>query len=181
MTALHRRLLAGKAGRILVEITTCWTIITVILGIALWWPKRMTRIPGNWLPRIGGSLKRQVRDWHAVTGAWFTLFALIFMVTGLFFSPVWGRHIGRHLMVANNVFYQDFHRLISPATSHPGHGSPSTRPCGRRKPDSSSAVTTSSFQCPDSGRSRTASPRIGRIPSTPAPGSSSMPGPARYL
>lgn len=122
VTGLHRRLLAGKPGQFLVEITTCWTIITVILGVALWWPKKWSRMTGNWLPQIGGSLKRQVRDWHAVAGAWFTVAALVFMLTGLFFSPVWGRYIGRHLMAANAVFYQNV-----PASDFSGDQPPGSR------------------------------------------------------
>lgn len=88
--AIHRRLFAGTPGRVIVETATSWGIISILTGLWLWWPRKKEKIWGVWLPRIRGSTKTVLRDWHTVPGVYIALFALIIMVTGLLFTRVWG-------------------------------------------------------------------------------------------
>ena len=90
MLRLHRNLFSGTPGRVIVETATCWGIVSVLTGVYLWWPRKRERLWGVWLPRFRGSTRVLLRDWHTVPGLPFTPFALLLLVSGLLFSPVWG-------------------------------------------------------------------------------------------
>lgn len=87
---IHRTLFAGTWGRIVVELMTCWTIVLLITGLYLWWPRKRAQVWGTWLPR----LKRQpyviLRDLHAVSGVYVWAVALTIACTGLIYTYVWG-------------------------------------------------------------------------------------------
>lgn len=87
---IHRTFLAGTTGRIICEIVTSWTLILVVTGLYLWWPRRREKVKGVWVPRWGGKLYVVVRDCHALAGVF--LFPLIILIasTGLFYTVVWG-------------------------------------------------------------------------------------------
>ncbi|MBA2116590.1 PepSY-associated TM helix domain-containing protein [Bremerella alba] len=87
---IHRRLLAGTTGRIVVELTTTWTIILVLSGIYLWWPRKKEKIKGVWIPRLSGKFYTILRDLHTVPGIYLTPICLLIIVTGLFYTVVWG-------------------------------------------------------------------------------------------
>ncbi|MEM9173797.1 MAG: PepSY domain-containing protein [Myxococcota bacterium] len=87
---LHRNLWIGTPGRLMVELATCWGIISTLLGLWLWWPRGKERLWGVWLPRSRGRLRVVLRDWHTVPGVWVAPFAILVLLSGLLFSPVWG-------------------------------------------------------------------------------------------
>lgn len=35
---LHRGLMLGKPGKLLMELAGCWTLVMIGTGVALWWP-----------------------------------------------------------------------------------------------------------------------------------------------
>jgi uncharacterized iron-regulated membrane protein len=41
---LHRKLLLGKPGELLMELAACWTLVMIGTGIALWWPRETTTL-----------------------------------------------------------------------------------------------------------------------------------------
>lgn len=86
----HRNLFAGLPGRLLVEVMTCWTIISVLTGIYLWWPRKRERFWGVWLPRIRGTRRQLWKDWHTVPGFYLSVILILVLVTGLLFTRVWG-------------------------------------------------------------------------------------------
>jgi uncharacterized iron-regulated membrane protein len=86
---LHRSLFAGAIGRILVELTTSWVIVLLLSGVVLWWPKRLTRVWGVWLPRVRGPGYVLLRDLHTVPGLYLTPVAGLIAATGLFYTLVW--------------------------------------------------------------------------------------------
>lgn len=88
--ALHRQLLAGIPGRIVVETATCWGIISMLSGLYLWWPRKKEKLWGVWLPRIRGRFRTVLRDWHTVPAMYFSLFVLAIMGSGLLFTLIWG-------------------------------------------------------------------------------------------
>lgn len=88
---LHRSLLAGPTGRILVELSTCWGIVSVLTGILLWWPRGKERLWGVWLPRLRKGGKLALRDLHTIPGLYLFAVVLAIMVTGLLYTSVWGR------------------------------------------------------------------------------------------
>jgi uncharacterized iron-regulated membrane protein len=87
---LHRQLFLGTTGRIVVELTTCWTIVLAITGIYLWWPHKANLVWGVWLPRLRRKPYVVLRDLHTVTGIYVAVVAIIIALTGLFYAYVWG-------------------------------------------------------------------------------------------
>ena len=88
---LHRGLMLGKAGEILMELAGCWTLVMIGTGIALWWPKARQK-GGRFVPRLSSSKGRVWwRELHAVGGAWLALGALFFVLSGLPWSSTWGK------------------------------------------------------------------------------------------
>jgi len=91
---LHRRLLAGSVGRMIVELTAAWGLILLLTGLYLWWPQRLGRprlpVVGVWFPRFRGPFLPMLRDWHAVVGFYTLVTAGFVLFTGLFFTQVFG-------------------------------------------------------------------------------------------
>lgn len=87
---LHGELLQGDRGSIIVEIAASWTIVMLITGLYLWWPRRATGLWGVLIPRLQSRGRVFWRDMHAVTGMWVSLFALFLLVSGLPWAKSWG-------------------------------------------------------------------------------------------
>ena len=88
---LHRTLFLGTTGRIIVELTTCWTIVLAATGIYLWWPRKANQLWGVWLPRLRQKPYVVLRDLHAVSGIYVAIVAIVISLTGLIYTYVWGR------------------------------------------------------------------------------------------
>lgn len=90
---LHRGLMLGKTGELLMELAGCWTLVMIGTGIALWWPwgGKNRRASGVWLPRVSLKGRAWWRDLHAVGGAWLAIGALFFVLSGLPWSGSWGK------------------------------------------------------------------------------------------
>lgn len=91
VSRIHGSLLAGKAGDWLVELAANWSIVMILSGLYLWWPKGeggKWRLAGTLWPRMqrGAFL----RDLHAVTGFWVAGLALVLLLSGLPWASVWG-------------------------------------------------------------------------------------------
>ena len=88
---LHRGLLLGKTGEIVMELAGCWTLVMIGTGVALWWPKAR-QTGGRFVPRLSSFKGRAWwRELHAVGGAWLALGALFFVLSGLPWSSTWGK------------------------------------------------------------------------------------------
>lgn len=84
ITAVHRNLVAGPAGRLVVATSSLLLAITSVIGIILWWPMR-----GRTLVRVwsrGGAL-----DWHNALGLVVLLPLFVMAVTGISFT--WGKQL----------------------------------------------------------------------------------------
>lgn len=99
---IHRRLLAGTIGRIVVELATSWGVILSITGLYLWWPRGRNKVLGALVPRVRGKRYLVWRDWHAVPGFYLSVFAVLVMFTGLFYTMTFGRGFQRMLEVTNS-------------------------------------------------------------------------------
>lgn len=86
---LHGELLLGAAGSMLVELAASWTILLLLSGLYLWWP-RERRLGGVLYPRLNRGRRIFWRDVHAVTGIWVSCLALFLLVSGLPWSRSWG-------------------------------------------------------------------------------------------
>lgn len=90
---LHGELLAGALGSYLVEIAACWTIVMLITGIYLWWPRGRRGLGGILYPRLFRGGRIFWRDIHATAGFWVSLFALGLILTGLPWAKGWGSYL----------------------------------------------------------------------------------------
>ena len=88
---LHRTLFLGTTGRIVVELTTCWTIVLAATGIYLWWPHKAKQVWGVWLPRLWAKPYVVLRDLHSVGGFYVAMVAIVIALTGLIYTYAWGR------------------------------------------------------------------------------------------
>jgi uncharacterized iron-regulated membrane protein len=87
---LHRTLFVGTTGRIVVELTTCWSIVLAATGIYLWWPRKWYQVWGVWLPRLRRKPYVVLRDLHSVGGIYVAIIAIVISLTGLIYTYAWG-------------------------------------------------------------------------------------------
>ncbi|WP_165227499.1 PepSY-associated TM helix domain-containing protein [Aquisphaera insulae] len=86
---IHRSLFLGTPGRILNELTSCWTILLMVTGFYLWWPRKSETVKGVWWPRWKGKLYVLLRDLHTVFGLYLLAPMFVIVFTGLFYTIVW--------------------------------------------------------------------------------------------
>ncbi len=84
---LHSLSLFGATPRMIIEIVAGWSILLVLTGIYLWWPRGQKGALS-----VRGTPKRRVfwRDLHAVTGIFAGFFIIFLALTGMPWSSVWG-------------------------------------------------------------------------------------------
>jgi uncharacterized iron-regulated membrane protein len=90
---LHGELLAGNRGSNLVELAASWSIIMIVTGLYLWWPRGTTGFGGILYPRLSRGGRTTLRDLHGVTGMWVSIFALGFLLSGLPWANNWGHYL----------------------------------------------------------------------------------------
>jgi uncharacterized iron-regulated membrane protein len=92
---LHRKLLLGKPGELLMELAACWTLVMIGTGVALWWPRPSTtqgsRLRAALWPRFGAKGRPFWKSLHSVVGIWLAVGALAFVVSGLPWTGSWGK------------------------------------------------------------------------------------------
>jgi uncharacterized iron-regulated membrane protein len=103
---IHGGLMAGTPGEVLVELVACWTIIMVMTGLYLWWP-RVGGMLGAIIPRVNQSSRILWRDLHAIPGFLLSLWILVIIGTGLPWSVVWGGILERFAVSIGEEFPQE--------------------------------------------------------------------------
>src|SRR5262249_14173878 len=78
------------AGGIVKELVTCWTVVLLISGAYLWWPRKGWQVRGVWLPRLRAGPRTAFRDLHALSGLYAWCVALTIACTGLAYTTLWG-------------------------------------------------------------------------------------------
>lgn len=86
---IHGSLLLGRWGDRLVELAASWTIVMILTGLYLWWP-RPFRAGGVLYPRLSLKGRALLRDIHAVTGFWIAGLVLLMLASGLPWAGAWG-------------------------------------------------------------------------------------------
>ena len=87
---LHGELLIGNVGSYIVEIAASWTIVLILTGLWLWWPRNREGWGGVLYPRIRGGSRTMWRDLHGVTGFWISALVLLLLFSGLPWAKFWG-------------------------------------------------------------------------------------------
>jgi uncharacterized iron-regulated membrane protein len=88
----HGELMLGTVGDRIVELAACWSIILIVTGVFLWFPKK-GKLRGVIIPRLTGGPKTLIRDLHAVPAFWISAGMLFLVITGLFWSGFWGNMV----------------------------------------------------------------------------------------
>ena len=88
---IHSNLLVGDIGGVVLETAACWTLVMMVTGLALWWPRggigAVLKSAVKWeLNQKGRSLWKEV---HTKTGVAVALLVIGFVLTGLPWSTVW--------------------------------------------------------------------------------------------
>ena len=90
---LHGELLAGPIGSYVVELAASWAIVMILSGLFLWWPRGARGLAGTLYPRLRLRGRAFWRDMHAAVGLWVSLFALLFLLSGLPWAQSWGGYL----------------------------------------------------------------------------------------
>jgi uncharacterized iron-regulated membrane protein len=87
--ALHRWLLGGAIGKLIVGISTLFFVIILLTGFILWWPKSHKVLKQRLKVKWDGNWKRLNNDLHIVFGFYSAIFLFAFAFTGLAWSFDW--------------------------------------------------------------------------------------------
>ncbi|MEZ5485246.1 MAG: PepSY domain-containing protein [Lysobacteraceae bacterium] len=115
---LHGGWPLGDACSWLLEIGACWTLVMVLTGLFLWWPRDGRGLRAL-LPRFGAGARIFWRDLHACVAVWFSLLIVLFLFTALPWTSVWG---GRLLQPVQQALDQKAPRAAGFAPAFAGSG-----------------------------------------------------------
>ncbi|PRY96363.1 PepSY domain-containing protein [Marinilabilia salmonicolor] len=88
---LHRWLLMGKTGKVIVGVSTLIFVILVISGLVLWVPKKLRMLKNGLRITLRGTFRRNMWELHNVLGFYAAPILLIMALTGLAWSFDWYR------------------------------------------------------------------------------------------
>jgi uncharacterized iron-regulated membrane protein len=88
---LHRRLFLGMFGRVVVELAASWSLVLLVTGLCLWWPRSLGRLGRAMRPRFREGSRVLWRDLHSIAGVLVWPAAFIILATALWYTPVWGK------------------------------------------------------------------------------------------
>lgn len=100
---IHGGLMMGTPGQLIVEAVACWTLVMMITGLYLWWP-RGNKQRGAFAPKLAHKGRKFWREMHAISGAWLSLWIIAIILTGLPWSLVWGDLFSRTGKAMNEGF-----------------------------------------------------------------------------
>jgi uncharacterized iron-regulated membrane protein len=99
-------IVGGTLVNRLVELAACWTIIILVTGLYIWWPRNKISLMGTLFQRLKKNGRLFWRDLHAVTAFWLSLMILILIITGLPWSGVMGEQLNKLATSANAGYPQ---------------------------------------------------------------------------
>ncbi len=86
---VHRWMLGGDTGKIVVGVSTLIFLVILLTGIILWWPRNRQILQQRLRIKAGAGFKRLNHDYHVVFGFYSAIFLLVFAFTGLAWSFEW--------------------------------------------------------------------------------------------
>jgi uncharacterized iron-regulated membrane protein len=89
MFSLHRWLLAGDTGKMIVGVSTSVFLFILLTGMVLWWPQNKKILRQRLRLKLDGGWKRINHDLHIVVGFYAAIFLFAFAFTGLAWSFQW--------------------------------------------------------------------------------------------
>lgn len=89
VSRIHGTLLLGEVGDWMVELAASWTIVMILTGLYMWWPRPFGAAGTLW-PRLSLRGRPLLKDLHRVTGFWIAGLVLVMLVSGLPWASTWG-------------------------------------------------------------------------------------------
>ncbi|RAK70481.1 PepSY-associated TM helix domain-containing protein [Hymenobacter edaphi] len=89
MMALHRGMVGGPVGKLVVGVSTLMFLFIIATGLVLWWPASNKILKQRLTVKWDASFKRLNHDLHIVLGFYSALFLFVFAFTGLAWSFEW--------------------------------------------------------------------------------------------
>ncbi len=99
---LHGGWPLGSVGSWLLELGACWTIVMVLTGLYLWWPRDGRPALPVLLPRVAAGRRLFWRDLHACVAVWFSMLIVLFLLTAMPWTSFWGESVLRPVQRALN-------------------------------------------------------------------------------
>ncbi|MCC9065390.1 PepSY-associated TM helix domain-containing protein [Flavobacterium piscisymbiosum] len=87
--AIHRQLLLGETGQIIMGTSCLIFVFMIISGLILWWPKKIKNLKQRLTVKWSASFKRVNWDFHSTFGFYSFLILLIIALSGLNFAFTW--------------------------------------------------------------------------------------------
>jgi uncharacterized iron-regulated membrane protein len=86
---LHRGLVAGKIGKLVMGVSASIFLFILATGLVLWWPTARKALTPRLTVKWGSSWKRFNHDFHVVLGFYASLFLFVLALTGVGMSFDW--------------------------------------------------------------------------------------------
>lgn len=86
---IHGELLIGKTGDRLIEASASLTLLLIVTGFYMWWP-REGRILSAFVPNLKKRGRALYKELHVIGGVWVSFFLVLFVLSGLAWAGVWG-------------------------------------------------------------------------------------------
>jgi uncharacterized iron-regulated membrane protein len=90
---IHGTLLIGDTGDWLIEAAASLGIIMVVTGLYLHWPRNGRGAASLIVPDLAARGRALWKSLHGVVGFWMSVVMLVFLISGLSWSGVWGTKI----------------------------------------------------------------------------------------
>lgn len=113
---LHRGLVAGKTGKLVMGINSVIFLFILATGLLLWWPATRKALSQRLQVKWGSSWKRLNHDFHIVLGFYASLFLFVVALTGVGMSFEW---VGQGINKLTNTPQQ---RPEPPKSAEPAAG-----------------------------------------------------------
>ncbi|MFZ6763262.1 PepSY-associated TM helix domain-containing protein [Pseudoroseomonas sp. WGS1072] len=122
---LHSLAVAGPLANALIEVAAGWTILLVLTGFYLWWPRRAGT---GGVVTLRGRPRERVfwRDLHAVTAAAIGGVLLFLAITGMPWSSVWGRYANEWANGHNFGYPAGLRVALPMSDEHLAHAGPTS-------------------------------------------------------
>ena len=89
-TDIHGTLLIGTLGDRLIEIAAGFGLVLVATGLYLWWPRGGDGALRQFGPDLSARGRTLWKSLHRTTGLWVAGLLVVFLVSGMSWSGVWG-------------------------------------------------------------------------------------------
>lgn len=119
---IHGTLLLGAFGDRMIEIAASLAIVMIATGLYLHWPRNGSTWRGALLPRLRAPGRAFWKSLHGVLGMWISTILVVFLISGLSWSGIWGEKI---VQAWNTFPAEKYAAPVSDAThasmNHDGH------------------------------------------------------------